>query len=311
MHGFIQKVLQSVRDRGLIPPGGRVLAAVSGGPDSVAMARALRVLPARLELAHVDHGNRPIAAERGLVEALARRLGCPFHALRCAPRSVSEADLRDARYGALLALGADRVATGHTASDQAETVLMRLLRGAGTAGLAGIPVRRGSIVRPLLQVTREEVLAFLREVGQPWCEDPTNADRDLLRNRVRIELLPRLVADFQPRIAERLVTLAETLRHDRDFLESAAGAAVTSSGMRLVALQALHVGLLPHVLRAACPVSLTAERLAAIVRLVHGQGGAVQVEGGVVAERSAGRLVFRRTSDCATGGCGDGAPDLC
>lgn len=297
MHGFVQRVQLTIADHALIERGARTVACVSGGPDSMAMLLALHALRVSPEVAFVDHGLRPEASTEGrFVETAAGRLGLRFHRLACEPTGPSEAAMRDARYAALATLGPALLATGHTASDQAETVLMRMIRGTGTTGLAAIPPRRDSIVRPLIRVTREEVLAYLTDRGQPFLTDPTNASLDPLRNRVRHVLLPLLAKDFQPRIVGALCRLADAARDERGFLEAAAAEHLETHGLARAALENCARGLIPHVLRKACPVPVPAERMIAMLRLIQGRGGAVQLEGGVIfdlAER--GRmLTFRR-----------------
>lgn len=191
----------------LLAPGDRVLVAVSGGPDSVALLHALVTLaPAcalEVRAGHVHHGLRPEAdRDAAFVEALAARLGCPVAVRRVTVpagggRSPEDA-ARRARHAALrelaAAVGARWIALAHTADDQVETVLMRVLQGAGPRGLAGIPVRRGPFVRPLLGVTRAEVLAHLQAHRLEAIEDRSNRDPRFLRNRLRHEVLPALRA---------------------------------------------------------------------------------------------------------------------
>ncbi|HEX5104177.1 MAG TPA: tRNA lysidine(34) synthetase TilS, partial [Pirellulaceae bacterium] len=184
-----------------------VLVAVSGGADSVALLRGLHQLKAagegRLVLAHFNHRLRGAEsdADQALVEELARRLG--LEAVVGArgregegERGRSEESLRELRYEFLAAaadkVGARFVATAHTADDQVETVLMNVLRGTGLAGLAGIPrVRRltdaATLIRPLLNVTRAEVLEYLHSLGQSYRDDATNQSADYTRNRVRLQ----------------------------------------------------------------------------------------------------------------------------
>src|SRR5512142_114461 len=183
---FVRAVLGTARRRRLFGPPDVVLVAVSAGPDSTALLGALAALRDRGELAgvaalHVDHGLRPGGAEDAACAAAAcARLGVPFEsvAVRVTAGNV-QAEARRARYAALRAAaarsGASRIATGHTRTDQAETVLLRLLRGAGARGLAGIPPRRGSIVRPLIDRSRAEGIAFCARAGLAWRDDPTNA----------------------------------------------------------------------------------------------------------------------------------------
>lgn len=208
--------------------------AVSGGPDSVALLRALLALRPRkasgpLIIAHLNHQLR--GADSNADEAFVRELHAslgPGVELRCERTDVAacaaaeganlESTGRQLRYDWLTAVARDTrarwVATGHTADDQAETVLHRLLRGAGLKGLRGIAGRRElasgvELVRPLLDVRRAEVMEYLQAIGQPWCEDRSNLDLRFTRNRIRHELLPLLAREYNPAIASVLARLAE------------------------------------------------------------------------------------------------------
>ena len=217
----------------LLDPGDHVLVGVSGGPDSVALLHALVLLRSeyalRLTVCHVHHGLRPEAdRDAAFVEALAARLGCPVRVVRVevprgGGRSPEEA-ARLARHAALArvarATGAGRIALGHTADDQVETVLMRILQGAGPRGLAGIPARRGRIVRPLLDVDRATVLAHLAAHGLEAVEDATNRDTKFLRNRVRHELLPLLAAQAGSRVPAALRRVARASREAVEALDA-------------------------------------------------------------------------------------------
>ena len=221
-----QRVLDSVGRHGLLQGGETVLIAVSGGADSVALLDVLRDLRPALGLAlacaHVHHGLRAEAdADADFVQRLCEKLEVPFHLERVAVRREPpweglEAEARRARYAALearaVALGARRIATGHTADDQAETVLMRLLEGAGPRGLAGIALARGVFIRPLLETRREEILAHLASRGLGWVEDATNRDPRFLRNRMRHDVLPFLGHVFGPGVVESLCRSATLSR---------------------------------------------------------------------------------------------------
>jgi tRNA(Ile)-lysidine synthase len=216
-------------DPELLAPGEAVVAGVSGGPDSTALAHAAAQAGARVTVAHLDHGWRPgSAADAEAVAELSRRLRAPFRTERAEGLRRSEAAARAARYEFLARVarevGAAKVAVAHTADDQAETVLMRLIRGAGLDGLAGMPRRRPlvpgvELVRPLLRVPRARVLAYCREHDLPWLEDETNRDRAWLRNRVRHELLPLLERRFNPRVREALLRTAALLADDAAALD--------------------------------------------------------------------------------------------
>ena len=223
-------------------PGTRVVAAVSGGSDSVAMLFLLHDLQARgdLELAAVAHVNHQMRSVSGEDEAfcgsLATRLGIPFAstsvdvpALARSRKQSLELAARVARHAYLAelraTLGADVVATAHTRDDQAETVLMRLMRGTGSKGLAGILPRRQFRVRPVLCASRAELRGYLQARNEAWRDDETNADVTNPRNRVRHELLPYLQRHFNPGIQMALARTAETLAAEDAWLDRITAAA--------------------------------------------------------------------------------------
>jgi len=223
--------------------GSRILVAVSGGPDSAALLLALAELaPERaiaLTAAHVRHGLRGAAgdADAEVAQDLARQSGVP---LVSAPVALHggpglEARARQARYGALEALadraGATWIATGHTRQDQAETVLMRLVRGSGRRGLGGIRAVRGRIVRPMLDVGRTDVRVYLAERGVHPAVDATNADLRHLRNRIRRLVLPLLAQECNVRIVEHLGALADRLADEDDLLAAEATRRATALGV--------------------------------------------------------------------------------
>ncbi len=220
-------------------PGLRLAVAVSGGADSTALLLALAERAPQLGLvlsvAHVHHGIRQEAADEDerFVAGLACQLRLPLHlhradtpALARQQRQSLEEAARNVRYGwfrELMAGGlADAVATAHTRSDQAETVLHRLLRGAGTEGLTAIhpelDLGPGPVLRPLLHVSRGQVLQFLNDGGQAWCEDETNLDVAFTRNRIRHELLP-LLAAVNPQAEQHLAQTAELAREEQAYFD--------------------------------------------------------------------------------------------
>lgn len=221
-------VQSAVRNEGLFARGDLVVCGCSGGPDSTAMLHALALLRGRLghELVGVgvDHGLRPEApAELKLASDVAGRLGLPFEVVKVelAAGPNLQARARHERHRALqsvaLRVGAIAVALGHTADDRAETLLMRLLRGAGPRGLAVMPARAPSpvggvdLVRPLVLARRAAVRLHLERHGLASADDPTNLESRFLRTRVRHELLP-LLEDLSPGVAAHLCHLAEMLR---------------------------------------------------------------------------------------------------
>ena len=217
--------------------GERLGVAVSGGADSVALVRLLDGMQdemgIRLAVLHFQHGLRgeESAGDERFVGELAERLGLEFlreeaDVAGWAGRegvNLEEAGrrLRTEFFGRMVREGrVTRVATAHTADDQAETVLAHLLRGSGLAGLAGIHPVAGAVVRPLLEVRRAELREWLRAMGQEWREDSTNQDTTRLRARLRAELLPQLERDYQPQIAAQLCRLAELAREEEEFAEA-------------------------------------------------------------------------------------------
>ncbi len=230
-----EPVLEYIRRHGLLKAGERVGVAVSGGADSVALLRLLLELRGELgvvlSVAHFHHGIRGAEADADaeFVAHLAQSHNLELHsgsgdapARARARRASLETAARELRYrffAKLLESGAvDRMATGHTLDDQAETVLMKTLRGAGTRGLAGIhPALRSGMVRPLLGVRRRQVEEYLRGLGQQWRDDSTNRDRKHLRNRVRHELLPLLEREFNPEVTRVLSETAEVARAEEEY----------------------------------------------------------------------------------------------
>ncbi len=236
---LLERIRVDVERQGLWPAGARVVAALSGGADSVAQLMLLVDLAATgvvtvAGAAHLDHRLRPEAPrDQAFCQALCERLGVPFvartvdvAALAGQWRTSIEAAARRARYAFLedarVELGADRSAVAHTPDHQAETVLLRLLRGAGTRGLRGILPVRGRIVRPLLGCTRAALRADLAARGEAWREDATNADLDVPRNRVRHELLPLLAARYQPAVTRLLARTAAVADAEDALLEALA-----------------------------------------------------------------------------------------
>jgi tRNA(Ile)-lysidine synthase len=238
---LLETVRQTLRLHPLLQPNDTVLAAVSGGPDSVCLLDVLLQLGFAVEVAHLDHGTRrgASAADAEFVRGLCAERGLRFH---FEARDVAdeardlgltfEEHARNARYGFLLRTarlrGCTAVATGHHADDQAETLLMRIVRGTTPRGLAGIPVARKEgglrIVRPLIDCTRAQILDYLWERGLPYRTDASNADEAYLRNRVRARLLPLLESDFNPRVRDALLRLGEAQRTENDFLDQQAAA---------------------------------------------------------------------------------------
>jgi len=232
------RVARSIREHGLFAPDDTVIVALSGGADSTALLDLLSRLPGfspRLVAAHLNHCLRGPESDRDeeFVRSLAARYRIPLECRRVDVKAYSQRErlnLEDAGRRARIAFlgelrqswGAAAVALAHHADDQAETIMMRLLRGAGPSGLTGMPYRNGrSFIRPLLEVGREELVAYLTERGMTWCEDASNRDTSFLRNRIRHELFP-LLKQYNPAIRERLATTAAVLADERHLLDQLA-----------------------------------------------------------------------------------------
>ncbi len=229
----------------MLSPGDRVAVAVSGGSDSIALLHALVELAPALgtqtAVAHLNHQLRGAESDTDeeFVASLAARLGLRFLRASFDVKDLAEAHganleqaARDCRYQwftQLMGEGAvDKVAVGHTLSDQAETVLLRLFRGSGSAGLAGVlPVRADGIVRPLLGVTREQARQFLEDRSVSWREDASNADESRDRNRLRHSLMPLLQSDWNPNLPSVLAHTADWARDEEVYWEQAVSKAAS------------------------------------------------------------------------------------
>ena len=237
---MIRQVRETIRKHNLFTPGDRVLAAMSGGSDSVGMLAALRELAPslgiRISVAHLNHGIRGASADEDetFVRELAQRWRLPCLTGRADVPAQAKRDgvslemaAREARYTFLAETAGNTkatvAATAHTADDQAETVLLKLGRGAGAAGLSGMARRTAlkglSVVRPMLDVGREEIRDFLRSHGLTWREDESNEDTAIPRNRVRHKILPFLEAELNPAIRETLVRTADVLGEEDAWLD--------------------------------------------------------------------------------------------
>ena len=238
---LLARVRQFIRQHDLTQPGSRVLAAASGGSDSMALVHILRELAVAGEvqfagLVHFNHQLRSASdADERFVANAARSLGVPLFAGRDDVRSRARRERRSiedagraARYEyfeqARIESGADLVALGHTRDDQAETFLLRLLRGAGPRGLASMHPKHRTVVRPLLSCRRAELRAWLADRGVAFVDDETNADVEIPRNRVRVELLPLLAARFNPGIVNVLADEADLARDAWAWMDAEATA---------------------------------------------------------------------------------------
>ena len=222
---MLNKLRAFSREQKLIEPGDRIVCAVSGGADSMALLWAMYLLKEEWKLdlsaAHFNHHLRGEESDRdeAFVRSFCEGYGIPLHtgSAEVKPgKKGLEAAARDARYAFLRSLPG-KIVTAHTADDNAETILMHLVRGTGLKGLGGISPRNGSVVRPMLTVTREDVLAFLDEYCVDFIEDSSNSGDAFLRNRLRHHVMP-LLREENPRLSENLSAMALRLRLDEQAL---------------------------------------------------------------------------------------------
>jgi tRNA(Ile)-lysidine synthase len=328
LHPFECETLRSIRRWQLLAPGSRVLAAVSGGADSTALLHALHALVPEIDLTvacgHVEHGlHEESAAHAAFVGEMALDLGVAFGSEQVDVRRRSESEglslehaARLERYEALerLAerLGCEWIATGHTADDQAETVLLNVFRGTGLAGLRGIPPRRDCIVRPLLAQSRAEIVAYLTERRAAFVGDPTNDSREPLRNRVRHELMPFLDDLLGRPAGGTIARLAEAARLEEEALASAQEALwaearspqpekAGSVSLSVEALRRLGRGGAALVLRRAQReiagegVDLSLAQVEEVLRIAESEtAGGMQICGGCLFRREHGVLLVQR-----------------
>ncbi len=331
---LISTIRETIERLAMIAPGDRVLVALSGGPDSVALLRALFELRGELECelcaAHLNHKLRGKAGdedERWCSE-LAQSLELPFRSARVDVNAEVrrlggnlEEVARELRYSfleeAAERLGAARIAVAHTLDDQAETVLLRLLRGAGAGGLRGMRPIRGRIIRPLLDVQRSEVLDYLRERNQPYRVDASNTDERFSRAFLRRKAIP-LLRQLNPSMARTFATTAAVLGSEDDFLRELAHGvlqrisvrATEGSGINAGEFASLHTALQRRVLRRLVARELGSLRgvsfraIEAMRRCALGEGPGVDLGGGwtvrldgelltVLRKRPEERIIFR------------------
>jgi tRNA(Ile)-lysidine synthase len=302
---------------GDLAPGDLVLAACSGGADSLALAAALAFVAPRAGLraggVTVDHGLQDGSAARA-ADVMAALSALGLDPVRAVAVTVDgpggpEAAARAARYEALSdaagEAGATAVLLGHTLDDQAETVLLGLARGSGPRSLAGMPPRRGVFRRPLLGLRRAETVAACAALGLPTWDDPHNGDRRYARVRVRLDALPALEAALGPGVAAALARTADQLRADAEVLENISsercrgGSQLSASSLAGMPAAVRARALRSAALAAGCPAgALTAGHVARVSELVtdwHGQRW-IDLPGGVRASRRAGQVWFSGTA---------------
>ena len=333
---FLEAVIRTIETHRMLSSGDRILVGVSGGPDSTALLHVLADLRERyrasLHAAHLHHGVRGEEADRDaeFVRKTAESLGIPLIleridvaeaarrdrlSLQAGARKVRYEFFRRAAEGA----GCSRIALGHTADDQAETVLMRFLRGAGSRGLGGIPPVRGPVIRPLIELRREEILAYLTGGGHPWVEDSSNLRPVSLRNRIRLELIPRLKREYNPNLVPLLAGISGILRDEDRMLDDYAAGLLSGvtvwEGVDGILLDAGRLGVLPVPIQRRI-VRLVGERLCgrpspwslqqteAVTALVRGGTGPKgwTLPGGIRAERLPEGVWLRREGEAPAAG---------
>lgn len=285
-----QRVGEAVRAHALWRPGHRVAVAVSGGPDSVALldllVRSQGMHGGVLSVITVDHRQHPSSAEHTtFVQTLAARYDVPCVTVAAdLPPRASEASCRRARHAAFEAADVDRVALAHHRDDQAETVLLAMMRGSGAAGRSAMAWRRGRIVRPLLGVARSDLGAWLDRFGLPSVRDPTNNDRRYLRNELRFSVFPALET-ARPGALACLARASNHARDDERFIRAALAAHPHAKpgphGFDRAFLATAPPALTRRALGDALP-DLQARHLDAILRAARGGGGRLDLPGGRV-----------------------------
>jgi len=341
VHELAQSVVGYIRKHDLIRAGDRVAIAVSGGADSVALLRTMLELRDELGIilfvAHLNHQIRGADsdADEQFVRELAKTHDLEVACETCDVKSFAaekklslEAAAREARYEffrSLLQSTVNRIATAHTLDDQAETVLLKLMRGAGTRGLAGIfpkfvvcensPFANGksgaTIVRPLLGTRRPQLRDYLCEIGQPWREDASNQDLRHARNRVRREVLPQLERELNPSVAEVLAETAEVARAEEEYwdaevqrvLPQVLSQDVQAACLRIQTLHAFPLALQRRLVRAAAEsfgLTLKFSHVEEVLSLRH-DGECLALSTGWTATRRREAIVFHRCSDAVRG----------
>lgn len=297
----------------MLPRGARVLCAVSGGADSMCLLHLLKSLEQargiRVYAAHFEHGLRGEEALRDarFVEDWCRQSGIPCSVGHGDTRAEAgrehlglEEAARKLRYAFLERtadeLGCERIATAHTADDNAETLLLNLVRGSGGRGLSGIPPRRGKIVRPLLETERGEILRYLEENGVPHVEDSSNESLDYSRNFLRHRVLP-LLRELNPGLNAVLGRTSSLLRQDEDYLCGLAAGwteqNLDGESLPLDALRELPPALASRVVRGLCPKSLSAAQTESVLRFAEGTERGYLDLPGLRLRREQGRLYLR------------------
>lgn len=313
-----QSVIRFVQEQSLIRPGDHIIAAVSGGVDSMVMLELLATLRRRwnliISVAHMNHGLRGNAADldEQLVQVRAGELGVPFYSERVSVKKLASVSgqsvqtaAREARYGFLQqlkrVLKADRIATAHHAGDNAETILFNILRGTGLQGLTGIPAHRDGIIRPMLILRREDIAAFAAARSIPFREDASNAKSDYSRNFLRQQVIPKLEKRINPALIDTLGKEAELFASLNDFVVQSVAEAtvrvVKSDTLSVKELNGLPLFLRRSVVKGQLERSGVEPSVTAVNRVLElmerKKGSTAEVSGNLTAELTVTGIVLR------------------
>jgi tRNA(Ile)-lysidine synthase len=295
--------LEAARASGLVVPGESLLVLLSGGADSVCLLDVAIELEAGVSALHVNHGLRPDADDdERFCREFCDRLGVPLTVKRAtdAPEGNVQAWARELRYSTAEGIAAGDYATGHTLSDQAETVVHRLATSPGRRALLGMEPRRGRLVRPLLEVTREETREWCRSRALEWREDPSNEDTYYARARVRHEVMPHL-RELNPAAERNIAETARRLREEQTLIEAAVDEALERLGPapELAALRGEPPGLARLVLTRLAGVPVPPAHAAEILRLSTEGTHELDIADGARAVVEYGHVRFTRGPDAA------------
>jgi tRNA(Ile)-lysidine synthase len=308
----LKDILSFWEEYHMLPENGKILCAVSGGADSVCMLHLLKSMAEKLHIsvaaAHFNHMLRGDESDRDeeFVRSLCEDLNVPFYSGRgdvakfARENSMgTEEAARKLRYDFLFKtaeeIGAQKIATAHTADDNAETVIMRIARGTGLKGLCGIPPVRDNIIRPILTVTRQEVEDHLEKYGLPHVEDSTNLSDDYTRNKIRHLVMP-VLREINPQVSEAVASMTELLRQDESFLEREAEAALKRfPGERLPVKELLELPepVLRRVIMARAGENLNKVHVESILSLLRTGGPSAELSiPGKTLRREYGDIIF-------------------
>jgi tRNA(Ile)-lysidine synthase len=327
---ILDRVASVIHCQNLMGENDRVIVAVSGGADSLALLHILEEidLPLQLVAVYIDHGLRPqeTGDEKKIIENCCVARQIPFesrpvdvHRLIAREKLSPEEAARILRYSALEKVrqeySAKLIAVGHTADDQVEEFFIRLIRGSGSKGLSGMRAKNNNIVRPLLFATKTELVDYLSSRGVPWCQDSSNFDRQFLRNRVRLDLLPLLEKKFNANLRKTLLQNMDILAEEDQYLDAQTmdaywrcvkisySAASDRKHPQLTInnekITSLHPAIKRRVIEKSCrdmDIRPTYERICTLIEYIeHGRNGSeLHLENGVRAEKSADSVLFSR-----------------